>query len=110
MSKFYGKVGYELTVDQGYGVYAPEVRTRSYYGDVTRNYVKAQAGDSLNDDLNVNNVISIVADAFAYEHVMAIRYVEWMGARWKITNVELAYPRLILTIGGVYNGPEEEST
>ncbi|MCC8049710.1 MAG: hypothetical protein LIP10_03490 [Clostridiales bacterium] len=110
MNKFYGKVGYEITVDSGYGVFTPQIKTRSYYGDVTRNYVKTQSGDGANKDINVNNVISIVADPFAYEHVLAIRYVEWMGARYQVTNVEVSQPRLILTIGGVYNGPEEESS
>ena len=63
-------------------------------------------GSGLNDDLVLNNQLSIVADAYANQHFFAIRYVRWMGALWKITNVEVQRPRLLLTVGGVYNGPE----
>lgn len=104
MARFYGKLGYvEFTEKDGV---TREVATeRSYYGDVTRNTRKWETGQSLNDDLNVNNTISIVADAYAYDHFFALRYIEWMGSLWKVTNVEVQRPRLILTIGGVYNGP-----
>ena len=78
---------------------------RDYRGDVLRNTRKWENGEHLNDDLNVNNQISIVADAYANENFFAMRYISWMGAYWKITNVEVQRPRLILTIGGVYNKP-----
>lgn len=105
MAKFYGNVGYVEYKTVRPGV-SEEVPTEySYYGDVLRNTRKYEPSDHLNDDLNVNNQISIVADAFSYDHFFAMRYVKWMGAYWKVTNVEVKRPRLILTIGGVYNGP-----
>ena len=107
--KFYGIVGYSEPVEgtgEREGIWEPDkVTERKYYGDVTRNIRKWDAkDDSINDNLNVNNQISIVADDFAYNHIYALKYVKWMGACWKITNVEIQRPRLILTIGGVYNG------
>lgn len=105
MAKFYGIIGYAQTQETSLGVYE-EVFTQKYaYGDVFRNNRKLETGEYLNDDLALNNQISIVADPYASEHFFAIRYVEWMGAKWKVTNVEVQPPRLLLTIGGVYNGP-----
>jgi len=108
MAKFYGEVGYACTIETAPGVFeANHITKRMYYGDVTRNTRRWEKGEGANDDLNVNNIISIVADAYAYNHFFAIRYICWMGARWKVTNVEVQPPRLLLTIGGVYNGPED---
>lgn len=107
MAKFYGKVGYAETIETSVGVWSEVMTERAYYGDVIRNVRRLENGMSINDNVVVNNIISIVADPYAYEHFFAIRYVRWMGTIWKVTNVEVQSPRLILTIGGVYNGPEE---
>lgn len=110
MSRYYGAVGYAETVDTGVpGVWSPDaITTRYYYGDVIRNTRRWEKGEGLNDDLNVNNQISILADAYALNHFFDIRYISWMGTNWKVTNVEVQPPRLLLTIGGVYNGPTKE--
>lgn len=104
MAKFYGKIGYSETKETTSGVWTENISERSYRGDVLRNTRRWEGSENLNDNLNVNNLISIVADAFAYENFFSIRYIEWMGSKWKVTNVEVQRPRLILTIGGVYNG------
>ena len=106
MAKFYDKVGYGVTEDTGDGVWVESITERSYYGDVLKLSRRWENSENLNDNLNVSHQISIVADAYAYEHFSAIRYVCWMGARWKVTDVTVQRPRLILSIGGVYNGPE----
>ena len=104
MAKFYGSVGYSETVETAPGVYTSRIIERDHYGDLLRNMSRWQAGNSLNDDLTINNQISIVADQYAYANFQSMKYVKFMGAKWKITNVEVQRPRLILTIGGVYNG------
>ena len=104
MAKFYGKIGYINSVEVEPGVWENQVIERPYYGDLTRNSSRFQSSGGVNDDINISNTISIVADPFAYENFHHMRYVEFMGAKWKITNVEVQYPRLSLTIGGVYNG------
>lgn len=106
MAKFYGKIGYVEVYDESDGIYSERIVERPYYGDVTRNSRRLEKGEGVNDNINVGNTISIVADAYAYENFFAMRYVEWMGAKWKITDVEVDRPRLTLTIGGVYNGAE----
>lgn len=104
MAKFYGKIGYAETVETVPGAWSESITERDYFGELIRNTRRLQTGDKLNDDINVANEISIIADPFATENFHAMRYVEFMGAKWKITNVEVQYPRLILTVGGVYNG------
>lgn len=101
--KFYGAIGYGVTRETAPDVYGEEIVEHEYYGDVTRNFRRWQSGQTLNDNLELDNVISVVADPFAFEHYSEIRYVVWNGAKWKVKNVEVQYPRLILTIGGVYN-------
>lgn len=106
MAKYYDMIGYGVTEDRGDGVWEETVTERPYYGDILRVSRRWERTEHLNDDVNVSNQISIVADAYAYEHFSAIRYARWMGTRWKVTDVEVQRPRLILSIGGVYNGPE----
>lgn len=106
MRKFYGKVGYATVVDKGKGIHAPEISERPYFGDVIRNSLRVGNGEKVNDDLSVGNSISIVADAYAMNHFSNIRYVEWVGTAWKVEEVTQAHPRLILRLGGVWNGPE----
>lgn len=103
MAKFYGSVGFAETVETVPGVWKEQIVDHSYYGDLTRNTRQLQSGDTLNDDINVANEISIVADPFARQNFHKMRYVTFMGSKWKISKVEVQYPRLILTIGGLYH-------
>ena len=104
MAKFYGKIGYSEMRETRPGVWEEIITERNYYGDLVRNIRRLQSSSQVNDDLNIANEISIVADPYANKNFHAMRYVEFMGTRWKINNVDVQYPRLILSIGGVYNG------
>jgi hypothetical protein len=107
MAKFFGEIGYATSsVESAPGVWTEGITEVSYYGDVVRNSRRVQDTTTINDDITVQNSISIVADAFANENFMAIRYVKWMGSLWTVTEVELQAPRLLLRLGGVYNGPQ----
>lgn len=103
MAKFHGIIGYAETKEKEQGIWTEVITERTYTGDVLRNTKSWENSGYLNDNLNVNNLISIIADAFAYQHFFAIRYIKWMGVMWKVSNVEVQRPRLILTIGGIYN-------
>lgn len=103
MAKFYGKVGYAEVVETYPGVWEEEFTERNYYGDVLRNTRRLESSGNVNDNIVVSNVVSLIADPYAYQNFHSIRYVEWMGALWKVTNVEVQRPRLLLTLGGVYN-------
>lgn len=103
MAKFYGAIGYAETVESAPGVWKEQITERNYYGELIRNTRRLQTSDQLNDNINVANEISIVADPFAINHFHSMRYVEFYGAKWKISSVEVQHPRLILTIGGLYS-------
>ena len=115
--KFYGPVGYETSVEEpaGGGVWIEKIVERHYFGDVKRNTLRLDDGSSVNPDLSVGNSISIVADPYANENFHAMRYAKWNGELWEITSVEDVpdAPRLLLRLGGVYNGetpgPSEDS-
>lgn len=106
MAKFYGKVGFLRTEESAPDVYSEVLTERLYKGDVIRNQKRYQSSESLNDDVVLSNNISIVADDYANENVFAIRYVMYKGVPWKVTNVEIQRPRIILTLGGKYNVQE----
>ena len=106
MAKWFGKIGFANTVETSPGVWEEQITTREYFGDVYRNTRRLQTTDQVNDDIVISNEISILADPFANENFHSMRYAEFMGTPWKITNVDVKYPRLTLTLGGVYNGKQ----
>ena len=104
MAKFFGKVGFEVLTETKPSTWTPTIVERAYVGDVVRNYRRLEAGDGVNENVNLSNEISIVADPYAIDHCHDMRYVQYLGGYWKVTGVDVAFPRLKLTIGGVYNG------
>ena len=104
MAKWFGKVGYAESVETVPGVHEEKITERSYYGDANRITRRLESSGNLNDNVNVANEISIVSDAYAELNFHAMRYVEFQGAKWKVSNVAVQHPRLILTLGGLYNG------
>jgi hypothetical protein len=106
MARFFGRVGYGESVEDQPGVWVDTIIEKSYYGDVVRNTRHSSEGENLNNDLKVRNSISILADPYANDHFFAIRYVEWAGTLWTVSDVEVQAPRLILRLGEVYNGPQ----
>jgi hypothetical protein len=105
--RFFGAVGYGESSEtpSNSGVWVDGVTEQLYFGDVIRNTRKLESGEDLNDDISVGNSISIVADEYAIKHFFKIKYVQWEGVLWTVTNVEVKSPRLILSLGSVYNGP-----
>lgn len=104
MAKFYGNIGYGVSAETRPGVWDEIITEKPYYGDVNKLSRRLRTDDKVVDDINIANEISILADPFAYENFSTIKYVEYMGAKWKVTNVEVKFPRLILVTGGLYNG------
>lgn len=115
MARFHGTIGFIRTEEYDPvnhpSVWRETSTERDYYGTVMRNTRRwDQNSNSSNDNLVINNTISIVADTYANENIGAMKYVRWNGCLWSITNIELQRPRIILTIGGLYNGPTAERT
>lgn len=105
MAKFYGKIGYVLTTETAPGVWSDGKPIERYYrGDVLQNNRRWETTSSVNDDIKINNRLSIVADPFAYENLYTMKYVEWYGTKWKVSEVDIQPPRIIISLGGVYDG------
>ena len=107
MAKFYGRVGYAVSAETAPGVWTDSITDRNYQGDLVKDTSsKWIPTDELNDNMTISNSISIVADPFAYQHFHEIKYVEFEGILWKVTSIEVKRPRLILNLGGVWNGEQ----
>lgn len=106
MAKWHGIVGYVESIEKEDqpGVWVEEITERTYFGDLIENNRRLESYDKVNSDINISNNISIVADPYAYQNFHKLRYVEFMGANWNITVAKVQYPRIILTLGGLYNG------
>lgn len=104
MAKFYGVIGYAVTEKTERGIYEESIIEHEYVGDVIRNTRRLREAAKINDDITISNQISIIADPYASNNFHSMRYVSFMGSKWKVTEVEVQYPRLILTLGGLYNG------
>lgn len=104
MGKFYGPVGFAEPVETSPSVWTDRIVERNYYGDITKDIRKVTSSGGVNDNIVTSNNISIIADIYARDHSDRIRYVEFMGTKWKVDSVTIEYPRLMLILGGVYNG------
>ena len=110
MAKYYGKIGYAEMKETEPGIWEETIVERPYYGDTIKNTRLLQNSNSVNDSINIANQISVVADPYANEHIYAMRYATFQGAKWKVTNADVQYPRLILSLGGLYNGEQNSTT
>lgn len=105
MSKWYGNIGFADTVETVPGVWTPVITEKPYFGDVIKNTRQLQSSGGVNDNITIGNQISIVADPYADGHIYDMRYICFKGSKWKITSVEdLEGPRLLLSLGGLWNG------
>ena len=110
MAKFFGVIGFEDSQETKPGVFEPKIVLRGYSGDVIRSSKRNESTDKINDNVNISNQFSIIADKYAYNHIYGMKYLKYMGANWKITDVEIQHPRLILSVGGLYNGDEDSAS
>lgn len=113
MARFHGKVGFIRTEEtdpiNNPSVWKEVASEHYYYGDVLKNTHRWDSvSNGTNENLVINNTISIIADSFANKNIGAMRYVSFNGDLWEITNAEIQRPRIILTLGGLYNGPVPE--
>ena len=107
MGKYFGEVGYAITKEDAPGVWVDEIVERQYYGNILNKRMRWDVNrDSVNDNLTINSEFSIIADAFAFDNIGNIRYIKYMGVAWKIVSVEVKRPRLVITVGGVWNGEQ----
>ena len=106
MAKFHGKLGYGITGETKPGVWVDQIIEKDVVGDFIKNTRQLENSGGVNDNININNSISIVADPYVTENFHLIKYVKFMGTAWKVKTAEVQCPRIILTLGGEYNGEQ----
>lgn len=109
MTRYYGTVGYVVTEETSPGVWTETTRKRKLRGDILTSSRRFEHGLGTNDNLVLSTRLSIVADKFVKENFSTIRWVEYLGVKWKVTNAELLYPRIILSLGERYNTEDEDA-
>ena len=117
MAKCYVEIGFAETVEKmtddehpiGTGVYEEIITPRNYYADLTKNFRNTTSDNKVNSDILLNNTFSIIADPYASENYFAMRYIKFRGCKWKVSGIDAQYPRLIINVGGIYNGYEDGS-
>lgn len=109
--KFCGKIGFEVTVDKGGGIWEPITKEETYTGDVLRLIKNKDSGEHINDGIRLNSQFSILMDPWLQENFSSIKYIEYMGTKWVIESADPTnYPRILLTPGGIYHGDEPEES
>lgn len=103
MAKYFGKIGFGYDRELYPDVYEKEIVEKTYRGDLLRIYRSNHGTDKINDDISLSNQISIIADPYAKKNIYAMLYATFMGTKWKIVNVDVQFPRIILSLGGIYN-------
>ena len=101
--RWFGKVGFVYTTETSPGIMEEVSEEREYYGDVLQNMRRWENGISINDNIVIQNRISIVADSFANENIGNMKYITFSNTKWKISSCDISWPRLIITTGEVYN-------
>ena len=101
--KYFGSVGYAETTQTSPGVWEEVITERQYYGDILQVHRRLDNNQQVNDDISISNKISIIADPFALDNFMNIRYVTWLEKKWKVSDVDVETPRLVFSLGGLYN-------
>lgn len=105
MAKFFGEIGFATQVETSPGIWEDKIIEKQYYGDITRESRRFSASEQVLDNINLSNQVSIIADGYVTDNIQNLRYVRWLGGLWKISYVDLKFPRLVLEMTGVYNGP-----
>lgn len=102
MARYYGNIGFAIQVETESGIWVDDIEERPYKGDIVRSGRRFDASENINDDFTITNVFSIVSDAFLYSHIPAMRYITYLGSKFKVTSVEIDRPRVTINAGGVY--------
>lgn len=108
MAKYAGLVGYVTQEEKVPGVWSTVADPKPMRGDIIRASASSQndgrlSSDKINKDVTLNHRVSLVGDAYAFGNYYNIKWIEIDGAKWEVSSVELQRPRLIVTVGGLWN-------
>lgn len=105
MAKYCGNIGFAKSADDGHGVWEDTITEKKYYGDILQDNRRWSSSDHVMDNLTISTRFSILADSFANSNIGAMKYITYQSEKWKIENVDIQGRRLVISVGGVYNGP-----
>lgn len=108
MARFYGSIGFAVECETAPGVWRASIEEHTYIGNVTRNGIRWDQGDNMNEPIRVDNAISVIGDDYLNAHLADIRYVVYMGRKWKVASIQVQRPRIILQIAGDYHEQTSE--
>ena len=103
MAKFYGIIGFSDSKETSKGVWEPDIYEQAYYGDIVKDYRSWEKGQKVNDDFSINNQFSIIADPYLLKNFRQMKYIVYMGVKWRISSIEIQETRLLISVGGEYN-------
>lgn len=103
MARWSGMIGFAEVSETTPGVWEESITERRYYGDLLRNNRNLNNNAVINDRIELSNQISFIADPYATQNFLQIRYITFMGTKWRVRNVEVQFPRLVASLGDVYN-------
>lgn len=104
MARFSGLVGYVTEEETVPGVWGPVEKTRMMKGDVIHQVSRYDKGEKVNDDIVLNHRISLIGDSYSFGNYYNLKWVKMGTIKWKVTSIEIKRPRLIVSLGGVWNG------
>ena len=104
MAKFSGKIGYAIQVESKPGVWTNQIVEKSYRGDFVLKQQRWETTEAVNSNLTLDNSVSIIADPYAYTNLGFMKYIIIGGKKWKISSLAINRPRIVIQIGGIYNG------
>lgn len=104
--KYSGLAGFEKKHNEVRpGVLQNQIKEVRIKGDVI-NY-----GHSLNptqgsdqQDVHIRNRLSIVMNPYLRDNFSSLVYVIFMNVKWEVSSFTINGPRVIIDLGGVYNG------
>jgi hypothetical protein len=104
LARFAGLVGYATQVEEAPGVWSPDETSKMMKGDIIRQSSTSQDNGKVNSDISLNHRVSLLGDAYAFNSYYAIKWIQIDGRKWEVTSVEIKRPRIIVTVGGLWNG------
>lgn len=109
MSKWCGKIGLAICAEEdpenNPGVWTDIIKEVPAKGEIIKTSYRYQSNtDSTNDDISLNMSLSIISNTYLTNNFQSIKYITYKNGVWSVTGVSLENRRLILSIGGIYNG------
>lgn len=110
MSKFTGLVGFITQEESIPGVWSPIENSKKMRGDLisssATNGNGSRIADSgkVNDDVSLNHRVSLLGDYYTFNNYLNIKWIQIGGRKLEVSSIELQRPRVILTVGGLWNG------